>query len=140
MPHSLLIPDATRDRLAEYLVSLQSHDARAGGYLAESLAGHELAATTEAEFRHVDANAATRNTSALLTIPGLGCGQFAGPFRGHLGAALQTVLERLLTTHGASLPNIRAVYYDPQRSAYLPPPPFRTWEEVVKSKGLRLRP
>jgi hypothetical protein len=63
--------------------------------------------------RHVDAHAATRNTSALLTIPGLGCGQFAGPFRGQLGAALQTVLERLLTTHGASLPNIKAVYYDP---------------------------
>ena len=90
--------------------------------------------------RHVDADAAARNTSALLTIPGLGCGQFGGPFRGQLGAALQAVLERLLTTHGASLPNIRAVYYDPQRSAYLPPPPFRTWEEVVKSKGLRLRP
>jgi hypothetical protein len=49
MPHSLLIPDATRARLAEYLVSLQSHDAHAGGYLAAALAGHELAAITEAE-------------------------------------------------------------------------------------------
>ena len=64
-------------------------------------------------FRHVDSDAAARNTSALLTIPGLGCGQFAGPFREQLGAVLQAVLERLLTTHGASLPNIRAVYYDP---------------------------
>ena len=28
--------------------------------------------------------------------------------------------------------------YDPGRGAYVPPPPFRTWEEVVIRKGLRL--
>lgn len=64
-------------------------------------------------FQHVNASAASHGKSALLTIPGLGCGQFAGPFRGELGAALQTVLERLLKTHGASFPNLKAVYYDP---------------------------
>jgi hypothetical protein len=35
-----------------------------------------------------------------VTIPGLGFGQFAGPFRGQLGAALQAVLERFLKQHG----------------------------------------
>ena len=185
-------------------------------------------------FRHADACAAAQGKSVLLTIPGLGCGQFAGPFRGRLGAALQAVLERLLTKHGASFPNMRAVWfdpfnecsstrseihgislmvrpllkgndaksqlcpptdyaeegddfarcllfsivawdhvswpgndffggsrctddgvkaaatdsmavltgiegrYDPGRGAYVPPPPFRTWEEVVIQKGLRL--
>lgn len=64
-------------------------------------------------FRHVNACAATHGRPALLTLPGLGCGQFAGPFKGQLGEALQLVLERFLSTHGDSLPNIRAVYYDP---------------------------
>jgi hypothetical protein len=64
-------------------------------------------------FQHVNASAASQGKSALLTIPGLGCGQFAGPFRGQLGAALQTVLERFLKKHGASFPHIKAVYYDP---------------------------
>jgi len=64
-------------------------------------------------FRHVNGCAAALGKPALLTIPGLGCGQFAGPFKGQLGTALQIVLERFLSTHGASLPNIKAVYYDP---------------------------
>jgi hypothetical protein len=63
-------------------------------------------------FRFINDHAA-RPRSAFLTVPGLGCGQFAGPFRGQLGARLQAVLERLLTEHGASLPNLRAVYFDP---------------------------
>jgi len=64
-------------------------------------------------FRHIDAMAASHGKKALLTIPGSGCGCFAGPFSGKLGAAMQTVLERFLETHGASFPNIKAVYYDP---------------------------
>ncbi len=64
-------------------------------------------------FQHVNASAATQGKDAMLTIPGLGCGQFAGPFAGELGAELQTVLERFLTRHGESFPHIKAVYYDP---------------------------
>jgi hypothetical protein len=64
-------------------------------------------------FRHVNACAATHGKPALLTIPGLGCGQFAGPFRGQLGNALQIMLERFLSTHGASFSHLKAVYYDP---------------------------
>lgn len=63
-------------------------------------------------FRYVNDRAGAPR-SALLTIPGLGCGQFAGPFHGQLGARLQTVLERFLDEHGATFPNLKAVYYDP---------------------------
>jgi len=48
---------------------------------------------------------------SLLTVPGLGCGQFAGPFHGQLGMRLQAVLQRLLTEYGGSFPNFRAVYF-----------------------------
>lgn len=58
-------------------------------------------------------SAAARGKEALLTIPGLGCGQFAGPFRGQLGERLQTVLERFLVKHGTSFPGLKAVYFDP---------------------------
>ncbi len=64
-------------------------------------------------FQHIDATAAAEGKSALITIPGLGCGCFAGPFRGKLGTALQTVLERFLATHGSSFSNIKVVYFDP---------------------------
>ena len=185
-------------------------------------------------FQHVNASAAAEGKHALLTIPGLGCGQFAGPFAGQLRAELQAVLERFLTQHSALFPHIKAVYYgpfsecsnsrqeiqgiflmvrpllqgnagksqlcppaaysedgddffdcilfsivawdhvswpgndyfggsrctddgvkaaatdsmavltgieghyDPQRGAYLPPVPYRTWDEVVRQNGLRL--
>jgi len=63
-------------------------------------------------FRYVNHRAA-KPRSALVTVPGLGCGQFAGPFQGQLGRRLQDVLERFLTEHGASFPNLKAVYFDP---------------------------
>jgi hypothetical protein len=62
--------------------------------------------------RFIDRDAG-KPRSALVTVPGLGCGQFAGPFRGQLGAQLQAVLRRLLHEHGHALPNIAAVYFDP---------------------------
>lgn len=50
---------------------------------------------------------------ALITIPGLGCGQFAGPFAGKLGLELQSALKRILEVHGSKFPFLKAVYYDP---------------------------
>lgn len=50
---------------------------------------------------------------ALVTIPGMGCGMFAGKFQGRLGEAFKRVLQRLLETHHTRLSNIKAVYYDP---------------------------
>ncbi|PWU23408.1 MAG: hypothetical protein C5B48_08615, partial [Candidatus Rokuibacteriota bacterium] len=63
-------------------------------------------------FRYINDHAA-RPRSAFVTVPGLGCGQFAGPFRGQLGTRLQAVLERLLIEYGTSLPNLGALYFDP---------------------------
>ena len=63
-------------------------------------------------FRYINKRA-HKPRSAFVTVPGLGCGQFAGPFRGQLGAKLQAVLEKLLTEYGASFPNLKAIYYDP---------------------------
>ena len=51
--------------------------------------------------------------SAVLTVPGLGCGLFAGPFHGKLGSELRDVLIRLLEDFGDTLPNLKAVYFDP---------------------------
>jgi hypothetical protein len=50
---------------------------------------------------------------ALITMPGMGCGQFAGIFKGQLGAALKQTLITFLETHGSNFPNIKVVYYDP---------------------------
>lgn len=63
-------------------------------------------------FRYINHHA-RKPRSGFVTVPGLGCGQFAGPFRGQLGRRLQVVLERLLNEHGDSFPNLRAVYFDP---------------------------
>lgn len=63
-------------------------------------------------FRYINQHAA-RPRSVFVTMPGLGCGQFAGPFRGQLGRRLQAVLESFLTEHGDSFPNLKAVYFDP---------------------------
>lgn len=52
---------------------------------------------------------------AFITIPGLGCGQFAGRFRGDLGLELRNALIQLLRTHGGRFPNIKAVYFDSYR-------------------------
>ena len=52
---------------------------------------------------------------ALITVPGLGCGQFAGKFRGTLQTYLRDVLIRILTEHHQELSGIRAIRYDPYR-------------------------
>jgi hypothetical protein len=76
--------------------------------------------------QYVNDSAAAMGKKALLTIPGLGCGQFAGPFAGQLGPELQ-----------AALTGVDGVY-DPHRGAYLPPEPFHTWGDVVRECGLSL--
>ena len=50
---------------------------------------------------------------AFITIPGLGCGQFAGPFTGQLGSHLKDALVALLQKHADKLPSVKALYYDP---------------------------
>jgi hypothetical protein len=57
--------------------------------------------------------AQSRNRKAVITIPGLGCGQFAGRFAGHLGCHLEHTLSRILDAHHGQLRGIRAIYFDP---------------------------
>ncbi|MFZ2958243.1 MAG: hypothetical protein WA705_15245 [Candidatus Ozemobacteraceae bacterium] len=64
-------------------------------------------------FAYANEVAGAKNKMAFITIPGLGCGQFAGVFRGKLGAMLGQVLKAFLEKHGAEFPHIKAVYYDP---------------------------
>ena len=63
--------------------------------------------------RYADELGRQAKRSVLATVPGLGCGQFAGPFAGRLGALLRDVLITLLAQHGHDLPHIGVVYYDP---------------------------
>lgn len=64
-------------------------------------------------FDYIHEHASRLGIRAFVTVPGLGCGQFAGPFRGQLGAMLETVLAQLLSAYAYAWPAIRAVYYDP---------------------------
>lgn len=50
---------------------------------------------------------------AFVTVPGLGCGQFAGRFAGRLGHALAGALRCILGEHASRWSGIAAVYYDP---------------------------
>jgi hypothetical protein len=64
-------------------------------------------------FRWIEERAEACRQPALVTLPGLGCGQFAGPFRRRLGDHLERALRRFLDNHGAEFPNVRCVLYDP---------------------------
>jgi hypothetical protein len=57
--------------------------------------------------------AAESGQRAFVTVPGIGCGQFAGPFQGELGEQLGVLLRRLLETHSEFLPGLACLYFDP---------------------------
>jgi len=63
--------------------------------------------------RFAAADARSRGRTAFVTVPGLGCGQFAGAFRGTLGTLLRDALAGILERHAAGLPGLRALRYDP---------------------------
>ncbi|MEP3890377.1 MAG: hypothetical protein ABJN69_07905 [Hellea sp.] len=64
-------------------------------------------------FSYIDCLAIARGRPAFVTIPGMGCGQFAGPFKGQMGHIFRAALMRFLETHGDKFCGIKAVYYDP---------------------------
>lgn len=64
-------------------------------------------------FLYADAMAKEKGKSAFITIPGLGCGMFAGWYQGTLGVILQNTLTRFLENHGKQFSHIKVVYYDP---------------------------
>ena len=63
--------------------------------------------------RYASSTAEAAGRRALVTIPGLGCGQFAGPFHGMLGPHLRDAIASILRRHAESLTGIRAVWFDP---------------------------
>jgi hypothetical protein len=62
---------------------------------------------------YADRTAGSQGKKALITIPGLGCGQFAGPFIGQMGENLKIAIAVLLEQYTGQLKDIKAVYYDP---------------------------
>ncbi len=66
-------------------------------------------------FLYVNEQMRQQDKHALITVPGLGCGMFAGPFQGQLGEKLKQALQAFVFKHAASFTHIRTVYYDPYR-------------------------
>lgn len=64
-------------------------------------------------FSWIQAAANQRNRCAVVTVPGLGCGQFAGPYAGRLGPHLQTALEDVFAGMATELARIKVVVFDP---------------------------
>ena len=62
-------------------------------------------------FKYANDQAKSRGIRALITVPGLGCGQFAGSFKGTLGVELERALVVLL--EGGHYDSIETVIYDP---------------------------
>jgi hypothetical protein len=62
---------------------------------------------------HANARAQSVDGRAVVTVPGLGCGQFAGPFAGRLGAHLRDAIAALLHKHAGALERIALVRFDP---------------------------
>ena len=64
-------------------------------------------------FHFASEQAGRQGKQAFVTIPGLGCGQFAGPFIGQMGKHLQAAIHAILEQHAAALPHLKAVWFDP---------------------------
>jgi hypothetical protein len=62
---------------------------------------------------HINEICNEESTHAFITIPGLGCGCFAGEFSGRIGQQLNKTLQNILLNHSEKLPFIKAIYYDP---------------------------
>jgi hypothetical protein len=64
-------------------------------------------------FQFIDQILLSNNQKGIITIPGLGCGQFAGKFIGQLGTKLESALIRIIEEYGNQFTNINVIYFDP---------------------------
>lgn len=64
-------------------------------------------------FLYANANAGMEGKPALITIPGLGAGVFAGAYVGTIGERLNIAIKSILEKYYMSLQNIGLIYYDP---------------------------
>lgn len=67
-------------------------------------------------FKYASADAVRFGHQALLTVPGLGCGQFAGTFSGRIQEHLKKSIEKILSDYHEDLPGIKMVWYDPYQN------------------------
>lgn len=61
----------------------------------------------------IQRSAVKRQRDAVVTIPGLGCGQFAGHFAGRLGPKLEKALRQILRESAPSTHRLRLLRFDP---------------------------
>jgi hypothetical protein len=75
-------------------------------------------------FRWIEKRAQECGQRAMVIVPGLGCGQFAGPFQGRLGVHLERALRGFLDQHGSEFNHIQTVMFgtysecSPSRAAH----------------------
>lgn len=62
---------------------------------------------------YANVNAKQDDVSCVVTIPGIGCGAFAGKFHGKMGEHLNYALQYVLSKHAQNFSNIALIYYDP---------------------------
>lgn len=58
-------------------------------------------------FYYANKNAKKENQRALINIPGIGCGAFAGRFRGQMGKHLNQALQNVLKKQAKKLQQYR---------------------------------
>lgn len=59
--------------------------------------------------------AISQNKRAIITIPGLGCGAFAGCFSGRVGQFLRSAILTLVSDNISQLTGIEKIHFDPYR-------------------------
>lgn len=84
-------------------------------------------------FAHVNAAAREDGRPALVTLPGIGCGAFAGVYRGFMGEYLKGALKNLLKENAAGLNHIGCIYYDPFKEC-------GNEQEIIHGIDFRVRP
>lgn len=62
---------------------------------------------------YINENAAKENVCAIVTIPGIGAGQFAGRFKGTMGNRLNVAFQSVLAKHMGQYKHIGCIYFDP---------------------------
>ena len=61
---------------------------------------------------HANEKAELEGKPALITLPGVGAGEFAGKFKGKMGEHLNIAIQAMLEKHSGNLGNIAAIHYD----------------------------
>lgn len=62
---------------------------------------------------HANACAEADGKDAVITLPGIGCGAFAGELRGQMGGHLNIALQAMLEKNKGNLKHIALIYFDP---------------------------